>query len=155
MTGFVKLDHLQVAAFTFTRREKDYGGIWLGVGHGSCRILRALLEELRQQPPGHSRSVPLCAVPPQLPEAIRRGGRRIHRPLTALRIGAAADGKTRFSVTGDSGWIALSPAALIELGHQLDELERGVGDLGMGGDSGEWGDRLRIWPLGSGRGLAG
>jgi hypothetical protein len=142
---FVRLDAVRVAAFFFTTRPKDYGGVHLGVSPADAATLDALLDELARYPPGHTRRVPVTAPPATLPARILPRGH--HEPLQGLRIGTPIDGRTSVYVTSGEATIRLAPAALARFRALLDEAFHTGGDMCLAGDSEEWNDRLWVWPM--------
>jgi len=143
--GYLKLDKAGVAAFFFTEREKDYGGIHLGMPTSSTEVLLALTDELAMLPPGHSRSLPLLSVPDDLPRRIVARSR--YRPLVSLRIGTAVNSVTRIQINNQAGIVTLSPHGLAKFKSAITLVHGSHGDLLAAGDSGSWTDRLWFWPL--------
>jgi hypothetical protein len=136
---------LGLTAFVFTFREKDYGGIHLALRPESMPLLLTLMDELEEQPLGHSRRVPLLPTPEDVPRSI--AARTGHRPLQALRIGSAADGVTRITIEKDTGLISLSPGSRAEFRRAVAGTAMGVGDTMVAGDSDSWTDRVWLWPM--------
>lgn|GEM_PF-2350328 len=145
MKGYLKLDKAEVAAFFFTEREKDYGGIHLGVPTSSTEVLLALTDEMTMLPPGHSRSLPLRSVPDDLPRIIV--ARRGFCPLISLRIGTAVNLVSRIQINNQAGIVTLSPHGLAEFKSAITLVPGSHGDLLVAGASGSWTDRLWFWPL--------
>jgi hypothetical protein len=143
VTEYQRLDKPLLAAFFFTGREKDYGGIHLGVPASSIGSLVALTEELSRLP-GHSRKLPLYPVPNQLPLQIVD---RRCQSLVSLRIGSAVDSITCIEVKSGAGNIVLSPDGLAEFKKAITLVHSAHGDLVLAGKSGSWTDRLWFWPL--------
>lgn len=134
-----------MAAFIFTEREKDYGGIHLGVPTSSIDVLQALADELTMFPPGHSRGVLLLEVPAELPRRIiTRSG---YRPLGALRIGTSVNALTRIQIEKRVGLAEFSSQGLVDFKSAIGSLQTSHGDILIAGDSGSWTDRLWFWPF--------
>jgi hypothetical protein len=148
--AFTKLEGMEMVGFHFLRRSVD-GGIWLGFTPAAGVTLLALLAELEAQPPGHSRKARLDAVPQQrLAQLIRRINPSFPescRRLDAIRIGTSTDGTTSFRVEGSAASAMLSAASLGVLREMVQDVMRGVDDLAFAGSTGEYGDRLHLWPL--------
>ncbi len=145
MQRYLKLDKALVAAFFFTEREKDYGGIHLGVPTSSTDVLQALTDELATLPPGHSRGVQLLAVPDDLPRRIiARSG---YRPLVALRIGTAVNAVTCIQIEKQAALVELSLQGLADFKIAITAVHSSHGDIVIAGDSGLWMDRLWFWPF--------
>lgn len=143
MKAYVRLDGAGVAAFFFTRRERDYGGIHLGVP--KTEALLALVDELSRANPGHSRRVPVLPVPEDLPRSIVRGN--VHQSLVSLRIGTSTVLTTRIQIENKAGIVMLSPRGLAEFNQAIALVHGSHGDLLVAGDSGLWTDRLWLWPF--------
>jgi hypothetical protein len=147
---FTKLDGLEMVGFHFLRRSVD-GGIWLGFTLAAGATLLVLLAELEAQPPGHSRKARLDAVPqqrmdqlvrrinPAFPESCRR--------LDSIRIGTSADDTTSFRVEGSAASAMLSAESLVVFRDMVKDVMRGVDDLAFAGSTGEYRDRLHLWPI--------
>jgi hypothetical protein len=133
-----------VAAFYFTERTKDYGGIHLGVPRSSTGSLLALTDELDALPTGHSRNVRLLSVGDDLPGSIT--GRSGHRSLAVLRIGSA-DAVTRILIEKQAGVVALSQTGLSAFRTATASVHDTHGDILIAGDSGLPVDRLWFWPI--------
>lgn len=145
MKQYLKLDKAGVTAFLFKEREKDYGGIHLGVPTSSTEILLALTDELAMLPPGHSRSLSLLWVPDDLPRHI--AAQRAYQSLDSLRIGTAVNSVTRIQINSGAGIVTLSPHGLAEFKSAITLMHGSHGDLLIAGDSELWTDRLWFWPL--------
>jgi hypothetical protein len=145
MHRYLHLDKAPVAAFFFTEREKDYGGIHLGVPISSTEILLALSDEFASLPAGHSRSLPLQPVPQALPRNIVVRCR--YRSLVSLRVATAINSVTRIQIDGLVGLITLSAPKLKDFESAIRLMTSCDGDLFIAGNSGSWLDRLWFWPL--------
>lgn len=141
---FTKLEGLGVAAFAFTTREKDYGGLHLVVGTGDVEILVALIAELGAAAPGHSRSLRLTGVPSEVPERIFARG--AWRAFDSLRLGRAEDGGTRVEAGQTSAAAFLDGADLRHLERLVREALSSGGDQCIAGRTSSWTDRLWVWP---------
>ena len=136
-----------MTAFRFTRRIKDYGGIFLGIGKSAKQALLELMNELEREQLGHSRKIPLKPVNPNFVWMIRPDFPDAYQPLASLRIGTSINKETHVIIAGDAGIIWLSSVGIETFREQIKLVTEGTIDMGFSGDSGEPGDRLRLWPL--------
>ena len=67
---FVHLAATPLTGFVFATRQRDYGGVHLGITHPGLASLQALATELSRTAHGHSRHVPLLPVRSELPHRI-------------------------------------------------------------------------------------
>jgi hypothetical protein len=144
MKKYVEPGEAQVAAFVFTEREQDYGGIHLGVPDSSTEGLVGLTDEFAVSPLGHSRRLSLLPVPKDLPEQITP---RRYKALVSLRVGTTANSVTRIQVNDGVGTITLSLNGVAEFKRAIKLVHETKGDLLMAGESGLPTDRLWFWPL--------
>lgn len=145
MEGYLKLDKAGIVAFFFTERDKDYGGIHLGVPESSNDALLGLAHELDRLPPGHSRRLSLLPVSDDLPQRI--AGRRRYCPLFSLRVGTSPEALTQIQIKKQDGTVMLSPNGLVEFRRAITLMHSSRGDLVLAGNSGLWTDRLWFWSL--------
>jgi hypothetical protein len=132
-----------VAALVFTTREKDYGGVHLGVGAADATRLQQLLESISRAQPGHTKRLAIGRDAAVLAEQIFPRGR--FSGLTSLRL-LRAD-RVRVSVEARAGTVELTASAARAVGDRVAMAHTTGGDSCIVGDSGAWTDRLWIWPL--------
>ena len=132
-----------VAALVFTTREKDYGGVHLGVRAADARRLHQLLESISRAQPGHTRRLAISRDAAVLAGQIFPRGR--FSALTSLRLQRAD--RVRVSIEARAGVVELTAAAARAAGDRVAMSDTTGGDSCIVGDSGAWTDRLWIWPL--------
>jgi predicted Zn-dependent protease len=137
------LGDLRIAAFAFTTREKDYGGLHLGVSTRDATTLIALLDEIKAAQPGYSRRVPILGRPGDLPQQIYARG--AYELVHGLRLGGSVDERTRIQMEGAAALVQLSQRDVAQLRNLLADLHRTGGDVCLAGDPSDWRDRLWIW----------
>lgn len=132
-----------VAAVVFSVREKDYGGVHLGVAAADVMMLTLVLESLASGQPGHVRGLTIGQDPRILARQIFPGGRFL--ALTSLRLQRAD--RVRVSVNNSTGLVELTVTAAQATGDLVARVHATGGDACLVGDSGAWTDRLWLWPL--------
>jgi hypothetical protein len=134
---------LMVAALVFTTREKDYGGIHLGVSAAGAPTLSQLFASLAHAPPGRERRLAIDHDVAALARQIFPRGR--FSPLTLLRVHLADH--VQISVEDGAGLVALTASAAQVVGERVAAAHTTRGDSCIVGDPRSWTDRLWIWPL--------
>jgi hypothetical protein len=132
-----------VAALVFTTREKDYGGIHLGVSAADAPALSQLLESLAHAPPGRERRLAVGHDVTALAGRIFPRGR--FSPLTSLRVHLADH--VQISIEDGAGLVALTASAVQVVAQRATAVHTSGGDSCIVGDPRVWTDRLWIWPL--------
>jgi hypothetical protein len=142
MTG-ARESQLMVTALVFTTREKDYGGIHLGVSAAGAPALSRLFASLAHAPPGRERRLAVGHDVAAFARQIFPRGRFF--PLTLLRVHIAD--RVRISVEDGAGLVALTASAAQVVGERVAVAHATGGDCCIVGDPRSWTDRLWIWPL--------
>jgi hypothetical protein len=132
-----------VAALVFVTREKDYGGIHLGVGRSDVPGLCQVLESIARAQPGHARRLAIGGDARELATQIFPRGQC--SVLTSLRLQRAEH--VRISVEAGVGVVELTAAAARDAAERAAMASETGGDSCIVGDSDRWTDRLWIWPL--------
>jgi hypothetical protein len=129
----------RVVAVVFADREKDYGGVHIGVDPSVLPKLRSMLVTLRRG----AHSLTLAVPPGEFAARIVAG----HSPRALRRLDFAVGEATRVTPSETSALIELSSAGMHAVSMALDRVAKGEGDLVVPGDSDVWTDRLWWWPL--------
>jgi hypothetical protein len=132
-----------VTALVFTTREKDYGGIHLGIKAERAPGLIQILASLAHAPPGRERRLRIDLDAASLAGRIFPGGR--FSPLTLLRVHLAD--RVRIAVEHHVGLVALTAAAAKVVSDRVAAAHATGGDSCIVGDPGVWTNRLWIWPV--------
>jgi len=129
----------RVVAVVFGEREKDYGGVHIGVDAAAVPKLRAMLVTLRRG----AHSLTLAEPPADFAGHIVAE----HSPRPLRRLDFAAGDATRVTLGEASALVELSSAGMHAVSMALDRVAKGEGDLVVAGDSDVATDRLHWWPL--------
>jgi hypothetical protein len=132
-------DLARVVAVVFGEREKDYGGVHVGVDASVLPKLRGMLVTLRRG----AHSLTLAEPPGDFARGIVEG----HSPRALRRLDFAAGEATRVTLSETSALVELSSVGAHAVSMALDSVAKREGDIVVAGDSDAWTDRLWFWPL--------
>jgi hypothetical protein len=132
-----------LVALVFSVREKDYGGLHLGVAAVDVTPLEMFLKSITSAKPGRAQSVSVSSDAQILAMRILPHGR--FQALSSLQF--QRSGQVRISVNSRKGVVELTAPAAEALGDLLARVHTSGGDTCIIGDSNTWSDRLWLWPL--------
>jgi hypothetical protein len=136
---------LELIAFFFIGREKDYGGLHLAIAPATAEPLCALLSELPRRPAGRSLRLRGRAVPVEVPARIV--SRLRYRAIASVEIRLRDDAPVAVETAEGRARVALPASDLAALASAVRAAGTGVGDLCVASESGAWTDRVWVWPL--------
>lgn len=134
---------MAIAALSFTTREKDYGGIHLGVAAGDVAPLCAMLASIAAAPLDRRRQLALGGDVATLAGQVFPRGRFV--ALTSIQLQRAD--RVHIAIAGGAGVVQLTAAAAHRARERVAMAHQAGGDSCLAGDSEAWTDRLWIWPL--------
>jgi hypothetical protein len=141
------VDDVEVAAFIFIGREKDYGGLHLAIPPAAAEPLAGLLSELPDRPVGRPVRLRGRTVPDALPERIV--ARLRHRSIASVEIRLRDHAGAAVQIAAGRARVALPAPDLEALASAVVAAGRGAGDLCVASERGAWTDRVWVWPLGA------
>ena len=137
-------DTVELVAFIFIGREKDYGGLHLAIAPAAIEPLVRRLSELPNRPRDRAVRLRADALPSELPHQIARCR---HRPITSIEIRRREDGALTVEIAEGIARVMTPDAELAALVSAVRAAGAGIGDLSVASESGGWTDRIWVWPL--------